>query len=352
MISSPPSPMRSSRPEIRERGCLRVARVPFEGLDLTALLFEGAFYRVDVLDELLGSPISNDLGVTAEFHRRVFGLASAGLTAHLESLADGHRADEARVELGPRRHLLPPLGRSPTLLEAPIDGALPLAARVDGRALLGHETSGLVPDGVGPLRARPALALVLGDDLHKPRPDEAAKAVLGVCPALAWSSVDDERRAVEAGLGPGPGRDVGTHVGPFLTYRQAFEAGLELDLRLASGQQSARLKRVRLERERYGAILARAARYGDLIAGDALLLTVGAGLEVGAAQEVVLDAGPLGTLSGRLGGLPKRLEGGGAARVARGGARPGSAWGGGRVARGRPERVGVEHSRSEGARGG
>ncbi|HEU4536777.1 MAG TPA: fumarylacetoacetate hydrolase family protein, partial [Polyangiaceae bacterium] len=201
----------------------------------------------------------------------------------------------------------PPLGRSPTLLEAPLDGTVPLAARVDGRALLGHEASGLVPDDVGPLRVRPALALVLGDDLHKPRPEEAAKAVLGVCPALAWSSVDDERRAAEAGLGPGPGRDVGTHLGPWLTYRQAFEYGLELDLRLSSGQASVRSKRVRLDRERYGAILARAARYGDLAAGDALLLTVGPGLEVPAAQEARLDAGSLGLLAGRLGGLPGRF---------------------------------------------
>ncbi len=286
---------------------MRVARVPVEGLDLAALLFEGAFYRVDVLDELLGSPFSSDLGVTAEFHRRVFGLASAGLGLHLEALADGHRADEARVELGPRRPLLPPLGRSPTLLEAPLEGELALAGRVDGRALLGHEASGLVPEDVGPMRVRPALALVLGDDLHKPRPDEAAKAVLGVCPALSWAALDDERRALEAGLGPGPGRDVGTHLGPFLTYRQAFEFGLELDLRLVSGQASVRSKRVRLERERYGAIFARAARYGDLAAGDALLLTVGPGLEVAVAQEVRLEAGPLGTLRGRLGGMPGRF---------------------------------------------
>ncbi|HEU4404036.1 MAG TPA: fumarylacetoacetate hydrolase family protein [Polyangiaceae bacterium] len=305
MTSTSP-PLRPSRPEIREGACLRIARVPIEGLDLTALLFEGAFYRVDVLDELLGTPFSSELGVTAEFHRRVFGLGSAGLEPHLEALAEGHRADEARVELGPRRPLLPPLGRSPTLLEAPVDGPTPLAARVDGRALLGHEASGLVPDDVGPLRVRAALALVLGDDLHKPRPEEAAKAVLGVCPALTWAALDDERRALEAGLGPGPGRDVGTHLGPFLTYRQAFEFGLELDLRLVSGSSSARYKRVRVERERYGAILARAARYGDLTAGDALLLTVGPGLEVAAAQEARLEAGPLGTLSGRLGGLPGR----------------------------------------------
>jgi hypothetical protein len=307
MMSSSSPPLRSSRPEIRDGGCLRVARVPFEGLDLTALLFEGALYRVDILDELLGSPFSSGLGVTAEFHRRVFGLASAGLGPHLEALADGHRADEARVELGPRRTLLPPLGRSPTLLEAPIDGAHALATRIDGRALLGHEASGLVPDNVGPLRVRPALALVLSDDLHKPRAEEAAKAVLGVCPALAWSSLEDERRAIEAGLGPGPGRDVGTHLGPWLTYRQAFEYGFELDLRLSSGQSSVRSKRVRLERERYGAILARAARYGDLAAGDALLLTVGPGLEVPAAQEARLDAGPLGLLAGRLGGMPGRF---------------------------------------------
>jgi Fumarylacetoacetate (FAA) hydrolase family len=306
MTSTSPPTIRSSRPEIREGACLRIARVPIEGLDLTALLFEGAFYRVDVLDELLGTPFSSELGVTAEFHRRVFGLASAGLEPHLEALAEGHRADEARVELGPRRPLLPPLGRSPTLLEAPLEGSTPLATRVDGRSLLGHEASGLVPDEVGPLRVRAAIAVVLGDDLHKPRPDEAAKAVLGVCPALAWSALDDERRAVEAGLGPGPGRDVGTHLGPFLTYRRAFEFGLEIDLRLTCGAASARHKRVRVERERYGAILARAARYGDLAAGDALLLTVGPGLEVPVAHEVRLDAGPLGTLGGRLGGLPGR----------------------------------------------
>jgi hypothetical protein len=310
MSSSSPPVVRSSRPEFREGACLRVARMPFDGLDLTALLFEGAFYRVDVLDELLGAPFSNDLGITAEFHRRIFGMASAGLGPHLEALADGHRADEARVEFGPRRPLLPPLGRTPTLLEAPLDAppsAPALALRIDGRALLGHEASGLVPDAVGPLRVRPALALVLGDDLHKPRPEEAAKAVLGVCPALAWTALDDERRALEAGLGPGPGRDVGTHLGPWLTYRQAFEQGLELDLRLVTGQNSLRAKRVRLDRERYGGILARAARYGDLTAGDALLLTVGPGLEVALAHEVRLEAGPLGTLSGRLGGLPGRF---------------------------------------------
>jgi hypothetical protein len=296
---------------------MRVSRAWVGGREVAALEHEGRYFRVDKLDEVLGAPFPEDLrDRVAEFQTRVFGLKLAGLEDHTEAIAEGTRLDDARVGFPPGR-LLPPTSASPAVIELVGGRDDTLSTRLNGRALFGHESMGLLPRGTGPLWVSPAIAVVVGDDLHLCSPAEARRAVVGRCLALAWSLAPEEQQARQHGMGAGPGREAGTHIGPFLTIDPGF--GLATPLPPATtqpgGAPSSETFELALEADgertlgvsilasidRVGRALAAAARFADVLAGDVLLVTSGQRLRVEPGQPVSVRAAGLGALRGQVG---------------------------------------------------
>jgi hypothetical protein len=274
---------------------MRVARCLIDGQEEALLEHAGALYRVALLDEILGAPLPTDLlARSLSFGTRVFSLALAGLDDHADALADGTRLDDAA--LGGLPLLLPPCGARAAVLELPAGqrGDLTLALR--GATLRGPDAPVADPEG-GSLLVAPALAFVLGDDLLiGGDPAAAARAIVGRCLALAWSSPRLERDGRLAGLGPGPGREVGTHLGPWLSTDELPDAPLDVELRIAD-RVPIRV-RINQERERVARALACAARQGPLLAGDVLLLVSPERLVVAPGETVVATAAGLGALRG------------------------------------------------------
>ena len=273
---------------------MRLARAIVGDHEVSAIEHGGALYRVDRLDTILGVALPEDVLPAASFARRVLSLGVATLEAHAEALAEGTQLEDARLEADAR--LLPPTGDDPVVLELPARSAI--SYRVSGRSTLGHCAPGIAPRDVGPLSVSPALAIVVGEDLHRPSVAEARRAILGVTLALAWSAVREREAAMSAGLGPSPARDVGTHLGPTVTidFRlDAVAATLEIDGRTALQTT------LTAGDDRVAEALARAARYGDLRAGDVLLLPAEVQLSVPPGRLVSLRAEGLGRLDGVLG---------------------------------------------------
>lgn len=296
---------------------MRVARAWIEGRELAAIEHEGQHFRVDVLDQLLGVPLPSDLlDRAAIFSTRVFGLKLGGLDDHAEAIAEGTRLDEARLDPSLTR-LLPPVGGAPAVLELPPQGDSSLSVRINGRALLGHDSMGLLPLDDGPLWVAPAVAFIVGDELHLSSPEEATRSIIGRSLALAWSLVQDESQGQREGLGPSPGREVGTHLGPYLLLNPAFglstpsprtyededddiDGEVELTLQPDGGRTLSTI--LRPSSERVARAMARASRFSDLSPGDVVLVTASRRLRVEPGHPVSLSAPGLGTLRGQIGG--------------------------------------------------
>jgi hypothetical protein len=275
---------------------MRVARGLIEGHEEVLLEHGGALYRVALLDEFLGAPLPTDLlARSLSFETRVFGLALAGLDDHDAALADGTRLGDAAL-LGPPL-LLPPCGARASILELPAGqrGDLTLALR--GATLRGPGAPVADPQG-GPLLVAPALAYVLGDDLVNGDPAAAARAIAGRCLGLAWSSARLEREGRLAGLGPGPGREIGSHLGPWLATDEPAGDPRPVEIELRCGDNPSLLVRMNQERDRVARALARAARLGPILAGDVLLLVSPERLTVEPGQTVTAAAAGLGVLRG------------------------------------------------------
>lgn len=275
---------------------MRLARVEVDEGEVAAIEHRGALHRVDRLDAILGVALPDDVLPAGSFARRVLSLGAITLAGHAEALADGTQLDDAR--LPPDARLLPPTGVDPVVLELPADGRSARSFRVSGRALFGHRATGLSARDAGPLSVAPALAIVLGDDLHLPSLAEARDAVLGVTLALAWSLANEREAATREGLGPGPARDVGTHLGPVLTA--GFQLDTDVAAELAIGAQSTHLT-LRAGASRVAEALVHAARYGELRAGDVLLVAFEPSLRVATGMPVSLRCESLGRLDGQIG---------------------------------------------------
>jgi 2-keto-4-pentenoate hydratase/2-oxohepta-3-ene-1,7-dioic acid hydratase in catechol pathway len=167
--------------------------------------------------------------------------------------------------------------------------------------LLGDDQTGLVPPGSGALLVAPAIAVVLADDLHVPSLADAQGAMLGLTLALAWSLADDEREARAQGLGPGAAREVGTHLGPWLTTAGQLESADRFSLELSTGDGAKSSVAIEIDPDRLTRAILRAGRFGDLRAGDVLLLPSSERAAVEPGVDVSLRSEKLGTLRGRQG---------------------------------------------------
>lgn len=269
---------------------MRVARLALYGQELCAIEHRGALYRVDRLDAILGAPLPSG---TATFQRRVIALGLGTLRDHVEALEEGTRLDDATVHVPPAQ-ILPPTSTSPRVRDVTAQST-ELCAPVPGR-VLAHDTIGLLPRGAGPLVVAGAVALVIADDLHLPTEAEARHAILGMTLGIAWSLAADEQTAIAAGLGPMAARDVGTHLGPWLTEIDGAEHAL--DLRAGSRSLHTRLS---LAEDRVARIVARAGRFEDVHAGDVFVFVSPDRLSVEAGEDVTVSSVELGTLRGRIG---------------------------------------------------
>ena len=274
---------------------MRLSRVQVDLGEVAAIEHRGNLYRVDRLDAILGVALPEDVLPAASFARRVLALGVSTLAAHAEALADGTHLEDAL--LGPGARLLPPTGVDPVVLELSAAGSS-RSFRVSGRAVFGHGGCGLLARGAGALRVAPALAVIVGEDLHVPSLAEAHGAVLGVSLALAWSLVDEHDAARAEGLGPGPARDVGTHIGPIVTV--GYDLDRPIFAQLAAGTETVPTTLV-AGRDRVAHALVHAARYGELRAGDVLLIPGAGAHTVAPATTVSLRAESLGRLDGKLG---------------------------------------------------
>ncbi len=215
-----------------------------EGRETTVLRSRDTFYRVDVLDRVLGSSLGKHTSGLDRFSRRVLSLGPSTLFDHWAELDGGARCDEARLD----EPLFLPVARADaavlevdaserrlTRVEGPLRGSGAARPRVKGSAL----------------SFTPAIGLVLGEEVFAPTPEDAAAAIVGATLALLWS-VDGTR-------------DFGAHLGPLLRAPAPEEIALTLgEERLAA----------RLEPGAVAALVARAARIVPRLPGDVLLLPV------------------------------------------------------------------------------
>lgn len=256
-----------------------------------ALEHEGGLYRADWLDDVLGSPLPDDLlPLAASFRRRVFAMGMAGLDNHAFELADGTRLDDCKLPSPPDRWL-PPCGEDPALFELPPEATLPL--RLESRALRGHDAD--APSLGRPLRVSAALALILTEDLRLPSIDEARGALGGACLALCWVDPQLDAQARREGLGPGPGRSPGTHLGPWLGT-DPLPARVELAL-AAAGRSVQKVTVVEPIKRAAEAVRVLGQRL-DLKAGDAVLVAAAGHAEVRPGEQVAMRGPGLGELWG------------------------------------------------------
>lgn len=279
---------------------MRIAKVLENGAEIAAIEHKGGLYRVEGLDGLLGAPIPTSIASGAFlFDRRVFGLGLAGLDEHEAALRDGYHLEDVRLE---QTIVLPPTSRDPALFDL-VDGGPEVAVRVSGRALHGHQGVGVLPTSAGPIHVAPGVAILLGEDLHVPTMEEAMGAIVGYSLVLAWSLDEADEEARAGGLGPSVAREVGTHVGPSLvTLDAAFGNGFGVRVGIADKPVGETI--VPVDHDRVTRALKRAARFGDLHAGDALLVLAGKRYAVRHGEWVTIESPLLGELAGRMGGAP------------------------------------------------
>lgn len=217
------------------RRLLRAARESDDGVKITrvlpanrgrpraALERDGALYDVAALEEAYASDHALDprrapigeIGEPSDFHTRVATLRCAGLFDLDMRLLRGARPSAAR------------LAEDGTMLLAPCDTERAGIVCVDvagprteprcrvglARALLGQDA--LVPvDGVDVADVHVALAALVGDDLSRATPREAAAAIMGYALLLEWTSTARDRHGAEIVAG-------GAQLGPALVSRYA-----------------------------------------------------------------------------------------------------------------------------------
>jgi hypothetical protein len=273
---------------------MRVARLGLEGDELAALEHEGQLYRVDHLDDALGSPLPRGLWpVAGQFQRRVFSLALVGLDDHDFELRDGLDASDC-VTRCPPAWWLPPCGQDAALFELGPGASSPL--RLEGRSLLGHEARARAP-AAGGVVVSPCVGLIVSEDLRLPSALEVERSLPWMSLGLAWTAVDAETRALAEGLGRGPGRELGTHLGPWL---QPVTAGaMALQIQQEGGDAVAATLEVDLAR--VAEVMSRRAGFAELRAGDVVLLVSPGRLAVEVGRWVDVESSALGRLRGRVG---------------------------------------------------
>lgn len=273
---------------------MRVARLWVEGDELAALVHEGALYRVDLLDDVLGSSLPRELWSTAgQFLRRVFSMGLVDLAEHEFELRDGLEADDCTVTCPPARWL-PPCGAEPALFELRSGASSPL--RLEGRSLLGHEAHAPTPDERD-LLVFPCIGLIVSEDLRFASVPEIEAAMPWMSLGLAWTVVPWEARALAEGLGAGGGRVLGTHLGPWL--QPVIDGDCSLKMCRARGEELGSV--VQVDRARVAGCLQRVARFSGLRAGDVVLLVAPEGLAVGVGEWVDVQNPALGSLRGCVG---------------------------------------------------
>lgn len=273
---------------------MRIARLRLEGDDLAALVYEGGLYRVDLLDDVLGSSLPRDLWETAgRFDRRLFSMGAVDLAEHQRELSDGLDAEDCRVTCPPAQWLAP-CGLDPALFEwRPATSSL---LRLDGRSLFGHNTCTPTPE-TSKIVVRPCIGLILNEELHLTSAAEIERALWGMCLGLAWTVLSWETCALAEGLGAGAGRSLGTHLGPWL---QPVEPGDYL-LQIRCGNSHFLATNLTLDRTRCAELLLRVVRFSRLSAGDVLLLVASDELSPSVGEWVEVYHPALGTLRGRAG---------------------------------------------------
>ena len=188
---------------------MRIARVlaadPEETAPFVRLALErdGALYDVAELDRIFDTPHSPDrIACADDFHARVIARGAAGLAELDERLRAGDRPTEARL-FADRFAWLPPCDSERALFVRVITSARPSLRVGNARALFGHAMRVPFPADETRPDFEPAIAAVLGDDLHAATTPEAEAAILGYTILNAWRGRDEaERDPASSGLVP------------------------------------------------------------------------------------------------------------------------------------------------------
>jgi hypothetical protein len=282
---------------------MRIARVGLDGQEICAIEFKGQYYRVDALDEILGFPCTDDLTTSAAlFHRRVFGLGMMYLHNHLAELAEGALLDDAVIY--PHPFWLPPCGRHAALTQLVTASGHDVMVRLNDRAVYGHEGVGMLPMNGIHLKVQPAIAVILGDDLHFAGTSEVVSSILGYSLALCWELLEDEAIAACSNLGPSVKREVGTHLGPCIWVYGRKTPAPSFDPKLQVEGQEAHLFPFTPDLNRIAQAVGWATRFSDVRAGDVVLLPCGTAVPVPPGRLVTVSSPPIGVLRGRVGGAP------------------------------------------------
>lgn len=157
------------------------------------------------------------------------------------------------------------------------------------------------------------LACIIGHTVRSPTREEAAAAIFGYTLFNDWSARATQREAMTVGLGPNPGKDFASSLGPVVVTADEFgdPAQAELYARV-DGQEWAR-GRMGDARWDFPALIAAIANGNELAPGDIVCsgtVPNGCGLEQGRVlhdgQVVELYEARIGTLRGVCGRAPAR----------------------------------------------
>jgi 2-keto-4-pentenoate hydratase/2-oxohepta-3-ene-1,7-dioic acid hydratase in catechol pathway len=151
------------------------------------------------------------------------------------------------------------------------------------------------------------LACIVGTHLLRPSLAEAEAAIFGYTLFCDWSSRRRQRTAMKVGLGPNPGKDFATGLGPVIVTRDELPDVADLVIDATVDGELWSRGRVGDARWTFSELLCAVAETSPLGPGDVVALgTVngGSGYEQGRVLKdgavVALSASVIGTLTGRV----------------------------------------------------
>lgn len=157
------------------------------------------------------------------------------------------------------------------------------------------------------------LACVIGQRVHSPSREQAATAIFGYTLFNDWSARATQREAMKVGLGPNPGKDFASSLGPVIVTADEF--GDPANAELSATVDGEEWCRAQMSEARWDfpALIAAIANGNELLPGDVVCsgtFTNGCGLEHGRVlrdgQVVELHEAHIGTLRGICGRAPPR----------------------------------------------
>jgi 2-keto-4-pentenoate hydratase/2-oxohepta-3-ene-1,7-dioic acid hydratase in catechol pathway len=159
------------------------------------------------------------------------------------------------------------------------------------------------------------LACVIGQRVRSPSREEAEAAIFGYTLFNDWSARAMQREAMKVGLGPNPGKDFASSLGPVIVTRDEFGDPMQAELSArVDGEEWCRAKMSDM-RWSFPELIAAVANGNELWPGDVVCsgtVPNGCGLEQGRVLRdgalVELHEAHIGTLAGVVGRAPAREQ--------------------------------------------